>query len=78
MLEKVGWSDETEMLAKVLRLLTKHFFGEARSWEHYLPAKYVGAATYSANTDMTQAQIRALSQQLDSATAEIAKWPGQT
>lgn len=59
----MGWSDETEMLAKLYSLLHKHWYDSGLNWEKCLPAKYVGAADYSLISETDQ---EALSQQLTS------------
>lgn len=59
LLEQIGWSDETEMLAKIYAFCLKKFGGVSISWEDCLPAKYTPAARYSlvqevnAETDAT-------------------------
>lgn len=57
----MGWSDETEMLAKLYSLIHKHINQSDLNWEKCLPAKYVGAADYSLVEDVDQ---EALSRQL--------------
>jgi hypothetical protein len=58
----MGWSDETEMLAKLYSLLHKHWYNSDLNWEKCLPAKYVGAADYSLIDDTVDQQ--ALGRQL--------------
>lgn len=68
--EKIGWSDETEMLARLMSLLYKKFFDKTVSWEECLPVKYRGAALYSVVEDQTDADVQQLVGQLNSGLKE--------
>jgi len=53
----MGWSDETEMLAKIYSLLHRHIHQSSLNWEKCLPDKYVGAADYSIIEEVDQAAL---------------------
>lgn len=46
LLERMGWSDETEVLCKCASLLFQIVTSKVRKWEEFLPEKYKGAATF--------------------------------
>lgn len=69
LLESCGWSDETEMLAKLLAWMMNQNRGKEApvTWERLLPSKYVGAATYVLNKNQTPEEIAALAAALKAA-----------
>jgi hypothetical protein len=67
----MGWSDETEMLARLYALVYEGFFHQRLSWESCLPIKYRATAMYSIVRQQTQEDVRGLSAQLD---AFVAQW----
>lgn len=62
------WSDEVEMLAKLLAILREVVYGKARKWEELLPQRFLPSATYTeVPSAAEQKQIaRSLSSYLDS------------
>lgn len=73
LLEKMGWSDETEMLARLYALIAEGIFKTRHSWEQCLPVKYRSTASYSIVTEQSAADIRGLSAQLDAFAASWKK-----
>lgn len=53
----MGWSDETEMLAKIYCLLLKKLGNNSINWEKCLPSKYVDAADYSLIDETDQSAL---------------------
>lgn len=45
-LEKIGWSEEVEMLAKLIAVVKSHLDKKSYSWETFLPQKYVEYAKH--------------------------------
>jgi hypothetical protein len=73
LLEKMGWSDETEMLARLYALIAEGIFKTRFSWEQCLPIKYRSTASYSIVKEQTAAEIRSLGAQLDAFAASWKK-----
>lgn len=61
----MGWSDETEMLARIYALMYEGIYQQRLSWEQCLPVKYRDTASYSIVKDQTVEDIRGLTAQLD-------------
>ncbi len=59
-LEKMGWSDETEMLARIHATLRSAVEKRSIRWEDCLPVKYRGAANTVESLDITEAQQAAI------------------
>ena len=74
LLEKMGWSDETEMMARLYALLYEGIFQSKLNCEQCLPIKYRKTASYSIVRDQTIDDVRGLSAQLD---AFASLWKSQ-
>lgn len=51
LLEQAGWSDEVEMLARLLAFFVSKTKSTAIPWRQFLPEKYWDSANYSHNTE---------------------------
>lgn len=61
------WSDEVEMLAKLLAVLREVIYGKARKWQEHLPQRFITSATYAEvpTVDQQKQVTRSLSSYLD-------------
>lgn len=72
LLERMGWSDEVEMLARVTSYLSAIFTkaDKVPKWEDFLPVKYRAVANYSLIPRQTPEEVEALSESMQKAFHE--------
>lgn len=69
LLERMGWSDETEMMAKILAYLKADWTKADKlpDWRDLLPGKYRSAANYQYAPKQTDAEVNALAESMQKA-----------
>lgn len=71
--DKIGWSDETEVLCKVACILTVGLLkNKNTTWEDFLPRNYQDTAKYSEVVNHSPEQEAALAAGIRSAFAGVA------
>ena len=65
-LERIGWSDEVEVLANIRADILAKLTGKQVRWEDCLPFKYQAAANYSIVKEQSQADIDVVISQITS------------
>ena len=69
------WSDEVEMLAKILSAIRLAVYGKHRKWQELLPERFIPSANYTVVPTASEhkQQVRSLSAMLDGLAKEYKK-----